>query len=52
MHVGARAGEHDAVDRIEQRAESVMSGVPANITGKPPETSATARKLRSPTIWT
>jgi hypothetical protein len=29
---------------------SVMSGVPANIKGSAPDTSATARMLRSPTI--
>src|SRR3954452_24149792 len=30
---------------------SVISGVPANISGSAPVTSATARRLRSPTSW-
>ena len=30
---------------------SVISGDPANISGNAPDTSATARRLRSPTIW-
>ena len=50
MNIGAGAGQHDAVDHVEQGAESVISGEPANISGNAPDTSATARRLRSPTI--
>ena len=50
VNIGAGAGQHHAVDRIQQRADIGDFGQPANISGSAPATSATARRLRSPDI--